>query len=183
MKIEFRQAFIGWCGVYTIANVFKKRELLKYLGNEKFKGCSDEESDILLAQALDGWPLKMGNIITVNQDYAHIPKDYIWEIVSKEDTECDVDFDLKVAPYFLSVRVKKEYYHAVAILNIQGHGLFYINPINEDIIELTGPEILNDLFIDCCAIQRPYRIEDKKYIVLNGEYFGWDELLKKEEVC
>lgn len=183
MKIQFRQAFIGWCTVYTLANVFNKREFLKYLGDPRFKGCGDVEVDFMLSEIMPESNFKIAKVAGVNQFYKPLPIDYIFDVLNlDESSTMDVLFDVAITPYFLTVKRIQEYYHSVAILNIQGHGLFYIDPVKEDIIKIDKAQDFNSLFLSCIEIQRPYRTTDDKFIILNGESYGWSELIKQELV-
>lgn len=181
MGVKFRQAFIGWCSVYTLANVFNNNDFLKYLGDPKFKGCGDEEVDFMLSEIMPNMNLKMGNVTSVCQFYKPLPIDYIFDVLSLDESkDVDTKLDLMVTPYFLTVKRIQEYYHSVAVLNITGHGLFYIDPVKSEIIKINSSEDFNSLFLSCTQIQRPYRTTDDKFIVLNGEVYGWGDLIKQE---
>jgi hypothetical protein len=179
MKIPFRQKSIGWCTVYTLANIFNDKGFLKYLEDDRFKGCSKEDVEYMLADQNTG--LKIADVIYVNQHYQHLPKQFVYDCLynHKEDIVFDKPTAIPVIPYMLTVRLIESIYHSVAVLMISGE-MYYIDPYREKVIKIESFNQFSELFIDCVQVERFYRPTDESFIILDGEMLGFNTLIEEQ---
>lgn len=179
MKLQFRQKSMGWCTVYTLANIFRNADFLKFTADEKFKGCSTEDVDYMLNEL--GYGLKAGRVMYANQFYAALPKGYVYSTLRsfKDQVAEDIDVKVPVVPYILSVRLIPTIYHSVAVLMI-GDNMYYIDPYKEEMLLIESFEQFDTLFIDCREVERFYRTTDDKFVFLMGELLGYDALIEQE---
>lgn len=181
MKLQFRQRSAGWCTVYALANIFKDDRFLKFTKDERFKGCSKDEVDFMFHDLQYG--MQLGQVMYANQSYAPLPKGYVYSCLRslKEQVSDDIQIEVLVVPYLLSVRLIPTMWHSVAVLMI-GDNMYYIDPYKEEMLHIESFEQFDTLFIDCMMVERPFRIQDNRFIVLLGEHLGYDALVEKETV-
>jgi hypothetical protein len=178
MKLQFRQKGAGWCVVYTLANIFKDNRFLKFIEEERFKGCCKDEVDYMLNEL--GYGMQLGQVMYTNQHYMPIPKGYIYSALRtiKEQISDDVKVNVPVVPYMLTVRLVPSMHHSVAVLMI-GDEMYYIDPYKEETLHIESFEQFDILFIDCTVVERPFRTKDNRFIILLGEELGYSHLAKK----
>jgi hypothetical protein len=179
MKLQFRQRSAGWCVVYTLANIFQDKRFLRFVEEERFKGCGKEEVDYMLNEL--GYGMMLGQVMYSNQSYTPLPKGYIYSSLRllKEQVCDDIKIKVPVVPYTLSVRLVPSMHHSVAVLMI-GDNMYYIDPYKEEMLLIESFEQFDNLFIDCMMVERFYRIQDNRFCILFGENLGYDVLMKKE---
>lgn len=174
MKTRFQQTSMGYCTVYTLANLFDEGTLMNFALDEKFKGCGDDEVN----EVLDIYNMKIGSVAYVNQHYACLPAEFIWDVLNSEKLEDDFHY----IPYFMSVRRLahvKDLWHSVGIAYTK-HGLYYSDPYFPNWIKIHNAEHLASMFIDCHIIQRPYRKQDDKFAIIHGRQAWIEELIGYE---
>jgi hypothetical protein len=182
MKNLFVQKEFGYCTVYALANIFRDKTFLRFVGNEEFKGCDDEKENRLLAEC--GYKdVGLASVLYVSHSYKKpLPPDYALQILTslgdhtKPNPEDSVEIPL--IPYLLAVRLKDthEFHHAAAVLNYNGV-LLYIDPYKEDIIVCEGMDLFNN-FIDCYGIKRFYMKDSDTFAILKGENLNYNFLIQ-----
>jgi hypothetical protein len=182
MKLQFRQRSAGWCTVYTLANIFKDDRFLKFTEEERFKGCGKDEVDFMLNDL--GYGMQLGQVMYVNQNYKALPKGYLYSCLRllKEQVSDDIEVKVPVVPYLLSVRLIPTMWHSVAVLMI-GDNMYYIDPYKEEMLHIETFEQFDILFIDCMMVERPFRIQDSRFIILLGEELGYGHLAENNFIC
>lgn len=178
MKLQFRQKSMGWCTVYTLANIFRNSEFLRFTEEERYKGCRKDEVDYMLNEL--GYGLRVSHIMYANQFYSALPKGYVYSTIKsfKDEITDDIQVKTPVVPYLLSVRLIPTIYHSVAVLMI-GDNMYYIDPYKDEMIHIESFEQFDTLFIDCREVERFYRTNDEKFVFLMGEKLGYDALMEK----
>lgn len=179
MKVKYRQKQVGWCTVYALANVLQDERFLKFTKEERFKGCNKEEVDFMLHDLQYG--MGLGQVLYSNQFYKHLPKGYVYSTLRsfKDEVSENIQVEIPIIPYMLSVRLIESLWHSVAVLMVGDH-MYYIDPYREDIIRIDSFEQFDNLFIDCMAVERFYRIQDDRFCILMGEKLGLKELLEDQ---
>lgn len=177
MKILFRQPSMGWCSVYLLANIFRDKDFLRFTENEDFKGCGDEQVDYMLTSLKTG--LKISPVLKVTQAYGYLPIDYVLDniLLYPDIPGEDINTEIPITPYLLTVSLVPGIFHHVGILNYLGR-LFYIDPYLEYIKEVKVAKDLEYCFIGCIAVDR-FETETKQYAILLGEKCGYDFLLNE----
>lgn len=175
MEILFRQKSMGWCTVYTLANIFRDDQWLRYTEKEKFKGCGVNEINEMLDDM--GTGLRVAQVAYSNQSYRHLPKGYVYSLMKEFKEEEQRGIEIMVVPYLLAVRLITSVYHMVAVL-VYKDRMLYMDPYKEQLIEIESFEQFDCLFIDCVEVER-FALGDN-FAVLRGEECGYDFLKEKE---
>jgi hypothetical protein len=183
MKNLFVQKEFGYCTVYMLANLFRDKSFIRFVGNEDFKGCDDKKESELLDLCGYG-EMAISDVLYVNHAYrTPLPKDIVLDILlhSGDSTRPAEDVDIPIIPYILSVRLQDThaFHHATAVINYRGR-LLYIDPYKENIVECSNADDLFKNFIDCYAIRRPYIKSNESWAILKGEMLGYDFLKNRE---
>ena len=165
MEVKYKQSSIGWCTVYTWANLLNDSEILRFLNDDCFKGCGEAEENEIISQFLPG--CKIFTVAYSNQQYPPLNKDFIYSIVESNEADLDCAFENAVIIYTLSVRRIKSVWHSVGMIKSKT-GLFYVDPYRPEWIKINYSWDLYPLFIDCCQISRPYIAESDRWAVVDG---------------
>lgn len=171
MEIKFRQKGIGWCTVYTWANLLNEPGILRLCEDERFKGCGESEENEILQ--LHNPAMKIGIVAQVCPSYPILPIDFIIECLNREDEKNH--FDQQCAIYCLSVRLIETIWHNVAVVKHHS-GYYYLDPLKENWIKINDAEHLESMFIDCCSLSRPVMNNEKgelEYVSFNGSLFKY----------
>lgn len=169
MEVRFRQTSIGWCVVYTWANLLNECGILKFCDEERFKGCGPDEEDEIL-QAFHP-TIKMQTIAGVDQTYdLPLPLNYVWDLIQRDDelTFCEN----QVIPYCLTVRLIESMFHHVAIVK-HGSGFYYCDPWRKNWMKITSLHEFSNLFKDVWTVQRPVLRNEPKFISFNADIFKY----------
>jgi hypothetical protein len=173
VEILYRQKGIGWCSVYLLANIFRDHSFLRYTDDERFKGCGDNEVN----EMIDFAGIKITNVLYAQQHYPPLPTDYMFSVLMNDEADPD-GIEIPITPFLLTVRLIPSIWHHVGVLRYKNQ-LYYLDPYKSHLIEIKTADDLASQFIDCCQVQRPYRIEDDKFCVIKGEDLGYDFLINK----
>lgn len=174
MNTRFVQKSIGYCTLYTLANLFDESAIMNFANDEKFKGCGDDEVN----EVLELYNMKIGNVAYVNQSYGTLPSDFIWDVLNSEK----INDDFHYIPYFMTVRrlpEVKDLWHSVGLVYTR-HGLFYSDPYFDKWYKIENSDMLRSMYIDCHVIARPYRKEDDKFAIIHGRQAWIEELIGYE---
>ncbi|MEM6737413.1 MAG: hypothetical protein AAF620_15235 [Bacteroidota bacterium] len=169
MKIKHNnvQREIGFCSPLLLSNIFNDDSFLKYLDREEFHGSGEEQWD----EMIEDWNrnLKIEELAYVSSNYGAISPELIWKIVNYEVFPEVSDFPVPICYYFLTVRLVKDIWHSVAILQSKG-GLWYSDPFNEYMYKIDDIyKFMRIAFIDCSRVQALFIKETDQMAYLNGE--------------
>lgn len=181
---RFKQSSVGWCSVYTIANVFNNHNALDFITEERFKGSTDKE-ELEVIRHLGERELKISNIMFSTSLVKAPSIEYVFntiETISQLDKEFVEQIDeelLPFIPFFLVVRLteKAKLWHRVGIM-VYKDRYFYTDPYRENILEIENHNDLGELFIECAGIDRLSMEvgDEERYQILYGKNLGHDWL-------
>ncbi len=178
MEIKFRQKGIGWCAVYTWANLLNEPGVLRLCDDERFKGISDKEEAELMATFRPDCRIK--EIAYINPAYGYVPNSLIWNIVTRPD---DLHhFDEQVAIHILSIRLIESMHHYVATVTYDKK-VYYLDPLRDEWLQIYDPEGFDSLFIDCCCVSRPVHIETDSFASFDALYFQYPFLQSQQQTA
>ncbi len=168
MEVKFRQKGIGWCTVYTWANLLNECAVLRFTEDERFKGCTDKEENELFETFRNDCRLK--DIAYINPAFGRLSIELIWSILTFPDDIKTYEEQLTI--YTLSVRLIESLWHHVGIVNYQNE-LYYLDPLRENWLKIESKEHLQNQFLDCCEIKRPVMLENEQFASFNGTYLQY----------
>lgn len=172
MHTKFRQPYMGWCTVYTWANLLNENAILNFTKDERFKGCGEKEEAEILADFLPNCNLQ--TVAYSNQAYPALPLDFIWSVLTHNDIAKE-EMEHPCIIYTMTVRLIKEVFHHVGVVNYKGN-IWYTDPYREKWINLKSFFDLGNLFIDCCQIQRPYLKATNEWALFHGGPLNYEFL-------
>lgn len=178
MEIKFRQKGIGWCAVYTWANLLNEPGVLRLCEDERFKGVTDKEESELMAIFRPDCSIKQ--LAYVNPEFGTIPEIMIWNIITRPDDK--KTFDEQVIIHILSVRIIEQYWHYVATVTYD-NVIYYLDPIRERWHKINDAQQLAEQFIDCRQVSRPFHIECDAFASFDGTHFQYPFLESQQLIC
>lgn len=169
MEVKFRQKGIGWCTVYTWANLLNECGVLRLCEDEKFKGCTEDEENELLQMFCPEVKTKTLAYINPAIDL-RFSSETIWSVITKKDeiTFCEE----QAAIHLLSVRHIEAYWHHIGTVTYNDE-VYLIDPIRENWVKINDADELSLMFLDCCQISRPVLIETNTFASFNAIYFQY----------
>jgi hypothetical protein len=177
MKNNFRQTNIGYCVVYAWASALNDKLILKFINDERFKGCTDKEESEILEEFLPN--CGMHNVAYVNVNYPGIPKNFIWDIINNPIEPSSEYMSNPIIIYMLSVRKIKTIWHQTVVLR-HNSGVYYLDPYFAYWMKLKGIDDIETLFIDCCQIQRPYIKNTDQWALINADNLNYEFLTNNQ---
>jgi len=181
MKNLSVQKEYGWCNVHTLCNVLRDEDFKVYIGKEKYKSGDFNSVNSMLKDA--GYlTYTTFPIMCISNYFPSIPDDYLDSIISCSTEDGDIDMELPIFPYFLTVSNNGKDWHSVAVIRC-GDSYLYTDPLNEDMILLDKISDIHNHFNKCNGIERiQAKCDDgiDKFIVLDGEDYGYEEIFKRK---
>lgn len=168
MEVKWRQpvSIIGWCAVYTWANLLNECGVLRLLDDERFKGVGEKEEQELIDLFMPNHKIK--NLAMVNPEFGTVPEQLIWNIITFPD---QISFcDEQCVIHILSVRIIEKYWHYVATVTYNNQ-VYYLDPMRQNWLKIEDENHLASQFIDCCCVSRPSINGDDKFCSFNALYF------------
>lgn len=178
MEVRFRQKGIGWCAVYTWANLLNEPGVLRLCEEERFKGITDKGEAELMAMCRPD--CEMSYLAMVNPAFGVVPNNMIWDIVTKPDII--KLWDEQVIIHILSVRLIESMHHYVATVTYKG-AVWYLDPLREFWLRVYEAVGFDSLFIDCASVARPFHIESNGFTSFDGLYFQYPFLKSQLETA
>ncbi len=174
MEIKFRQNSIGWCTVYTWANLLNNPDVLRLCNDERYRGCGAEDEDEILREFVP--EIKLQTVVGVDVSYkVSLPLSLVWELIQRSDDR--IIFDEQVIPYLLTVRLIEAYFHHVAILK-HGAAFYYCDPWRKSWMKIDDVQKFGCLFKDIWQVQRPVMRDENAFVAFDGEVFNYPFLEK-----
>ena len=177
MEIKFRQKGIGWCVVYTWANLLNDPGVLRLCDDELFKGCTEEDENELLKTYCSS--VKNKALAYVNPAFGYeLPIDLIWDIITLKDNESI--FEEQAIIHTLSIRLIESIWHHTATVTYEDD-IYYLDPLKEKWIKIIDKEHLKSMFMDCCQVSRPVYLETDSFASFNASYFQYPFLKSQQQ--
>jgi hypothetical protein len=170
MEVKFRQpvSVIGWCAVYTWANLLNECGVLRLLDDERFKGVGEKEEQEIMDIYLPNHKIK--DIAMVNPEFGTVPENLIWNIITYPDQK--QVFDEQCIIHILSVRIIEQYWHYIATVTYENE-VYYLDPMRKNWLKIEDKNHLADQFIDCSCVSRPTVNGDDKFCSFDAKYFQY----------
>lgn len=179
MKNLFVQKSSGWCSVYNMANIFRTDHFLKYLNNDRFKGCGQKEEQEMIDSYFKNQGVSLLDVAYVETAYK-MPLDpgYIFKLMSSDVGGGDND----ITAYILNVKTSPhaQRHHATAVIKFED-ALYYLDPMSEEIRFVSDPAELGVLFWDIWGV-RTFVIgkgDERRILLFRADVIGWDKVLNQ----